>query len=32
MGNIKRNPGVFCDPDNPYDVIMENSDNQSVYQ
>ena len=32
MGNIKRNEGVFSDPDNPYDVIMENPDNQSVYQ
>lgn len=32
MGNIKRNPGVFSDLDNPYDVIMENPDNQSVYQ
>ena len=32
MGNIKRNEGVFSDVDNPYDVIMENPDNQSVYQ
>lgn len=32
MGNIKRNEGVFSDPENPYDVIMENPDNQSVYQ
>ena len=32
MGNIKRNPGVFSDLNNPYDVIMENPDNQSVYQ
>jgi len=32
MGNIKRNEGVFSDLDNPYDVIMENPDNQSVYQ
>ena len=32
MGNIKRNKGVFTDLSNPYDVIMENPDNQSVYQ
>ena len=27
MGNIKRNEGVFSDPENPYDVIMEVPDN-----
>lgn len=30
MGNSKKNTEVFTDPDNPYEVIMEVSDNQSV--
>lgn len=32
MGNSKKNKEVFTDPDNPYEVIMEVSDNQQPQQ
>ena len=32
MGNSKKNTQVFTDPTNPYEVIMEVSDNQTVQQ
>ena len=32
MGNSKKNKAVFTDPDNPYEVIMEVSDNQQPQQ
>lgn len=32
MGNSKKNKEAFTDPSNPYDVIMEVSDNQAIQQ
>lgn len=32
MGNSKKNKNAFSDPSNPYDVIMEVTDNQSIQQ